>query len=233
MLGSFHEVSVHSDDLTSSLAFFHELGFAELETGHIWEHGYAVVSDGAIIIGLHQYTFDSPALTFVRPDLKNYVYALKRLHIPLAFQKLAEDEFNELGFADPSGIIITLLEARTHGPQLTERTPSLCGRFLEVSLGVDDVESAAQFWTQIGFDEVGSTHEPHPAQRLTREGFTVGLHQTHCPRVLSFIGNDLDARIAFLKTKGFTPRLGTPMGHGAVLTTPDGTKLLLFEEDWI
>jgi catechol 2,3-dioxygenase-like lactoylglutathione lyase family enzyme len=233
MLGNFHEVSVHSDDLVSSLAFYEQLGFAQLETGDVWEHSYAVVSDGLIVIGLHQHAFDSPALTFVRPDLKNYLYALKRAHIKLAFQKLADDEFNELGFADPSGIIITLLEARTHGPQFDDRRPSLCGRFLEVSLGVDDVESAARFWERIGFEVVGSSDAAHPAMRLCREGLNVGLHQTRCPRALSFIGNDLEARIEFLKTKGFMPDRHTPIGHGASLVGPEGTQLLLFEDDWI
>lgn len=233
MLGKFHEVSVKSDDLVGSLMFYEQLGFAQLETGDVWEHGYAVVSDGVVVIGLHQHDFDSPALTFVRPDLKNYLYALKRARIKLAFQKLADDEFNELGFADPSGIIITLLEARTHGPQLDERTSSLCGSFLEVSLGVDDVESAAQFWERIGFSEAGGGDTGHPAKRLVRGGLKVGLHQTRCPRALSFIGNDLDARLEFLETKGFTPRRGTPMGHGAGLVSPDGTRILLFEKDWI
>lgn len=233
MLGNFHEVSVKSDDLVSSLMFYEQLGFSQLETGDVWEHGYAVVSDGDIVIGLHQHDFDSPALTFVRPDLKNYAYALKRARIKPAFQKLADDEFNELGFADPSGIIITLLEARTHGPPPDERMPSLCGSFLEVSLGVDDVESAAQFWESIGFAVVGSSDAAHPAKRLARDGLSVGLHQTRCPRALSFIGNDLEGRMEFLETKGFTPRRGTPIGHGADLISPDGTRLLLFEADWI
>jgi len=233
MLGKFHEVSVHSDDLVSSLIFYEQLGFAQLETGDVWEHSYAVVSDGLVVIGLHQHDFDSPALTFVRPDLKTYLYALKRAQIKLAFQKLADNEFHELGFADPSGIIITLLEARTHGPQFDERRPSLCGRFLEVSLGVDDVEAAAKFWERIGFAVVGSSNEPYPAKRLSRDGLSVGLHQTRCPRALSFVGNDLEARIEFLKTKGFMPKRGTPMGHGARLIAPEGAQLFLFEEDWI
>lgn len=233
MLGVFHEVSVQCDDLVGSLVFYQELGFGQLETGDVWDHAYAVVSDGVIVIGLHQYAFDSPALTFVRPDLKNHLYALKRLRIKLAFQKLADDEFNELGFADPSGIILTLLEARTHGPQLDDRRSSLCGRFLEVSLGVDDVDSAAQFWERIGFEVIGSSSKPSPAKRLVRDELTVGLHQTRCPAALSFIGNDLEARTEFLETKGFTPHPGSPMGHGAGLNAPDGTQLFLFEEDWI
>jgi len=233
MLGNFHEISIHSDDIVASLAFYQALGFGELETGDVWEHAYAVVSDGTIIIGLHQHAFDSPALTFVRPELEHYVRALKRLHVKFAFQKLADDQFNEVGFADPSGIILTLLEARTHGPQIEQRTPSLCGPFLEVSLGVEDLAWATLFWENIGFELVGESTTPHPASRLRREALCVGLHQAVCPRSLSFLGNDLAARSAFLKAQGFSPRQGTPMGHGATMLAPDGTQLLLFEEDWI
>ncbi len=233
MLGNFHEVSVHSDDIVGSLAFYQALGFGELQTGDVWEHAYAVVSDGSITIGLHEHVFDSPALTFVRPELEAYVGALKRLRIKFAFQKLADDEFNEVGFTDPSGIILTLLEARTHRPQTEQRTPSLCGQFLEVSLGVEDLAEATFFWENIGFELVGESTQPHPTSRLQRETLRIGLHQARCPRSLSFLGNDLAARTEFLKAQGFTPRKGTPMGHGAVLTAPDGTQLLLFEEDWI
>ena len=233
MLGNFHEISVHSEDVMGSLTFYQALGFGELETGDVWEHAYAVVSDGSITIGLHQHAFDSPALTFVRPELEQYVRSLKKRKIEFAFEKLADDEFNEAGFADPSGIIITLLEAQTHRPPLEQHSRSLCGQFLEVSVSVDDLAWATLFWENIGFEVIGETSNPHPATRLRRETLSVGLHQARCPRSLCFLGNDLDARSEFLEAKGFTPRPGTPMGHGATLLTPDGTQLFLFEEDWI
>ena len=69
MLGKFLELSVHAPDILESLGFYKSIGFTELETGDVWPHGYAVVSDGDICIGLHDLVFDSPALTFVQQDL--------------------------------------------------------------------------------------------------------------------------------------------------------------------
>ena len=51
--GRFLELSVPTADILRSLAFYRELGFAELTTGDIRRHHYAVVTDGVIPIGLH------------------------------------------------------------------------------------------------------------------------------------------------------------------------------------
>ena len=69
MLGRFLEISVHAPNVLESLEFYQKLGFTQAQVGEAWAHPYAVVSDGRLFIGLHQYEFDSPSLTFVKPDL--------------------------------------------------------------------------------------------------------------------------------------------------------------------
>ena len=71
-LGRFLEVSVQTADVPESLNWYKMLGFAELTTGDMWSHKYAVVSDGVLCIGLHDREFDSPAITFVQPDLARH-----------------------------------------------------------------------------------------------------------------------------------------------------------------
>ena len=65
--------------MRASYEFYEGLGFKSVEVGEIWSHPYAVMSDGRVHLGLHAYRFDSPALTFVRPDLATYCRGLKRL----------------------------------------------------------------------------------------------------------------------------------------------------------
>ena len=68
-LGRYLEFSVRTPDILSSLGFYKELGFSELEIGDVWSHKYAVVTDGVLCIGLHDREFDAPTITYVHHDL--------------------------------------------------------------------------------------------------------------------------------------------------------------------
>ena len=147
MLGRFLEVSIHAPDVAAWLAFYESLGCVQLPVGDTWKHAYGVVSDGRIVLGLHARPFDSPALTFVRPGLSAHAPRLRELGVELEFAKLGEEQFHELGFTDPDGQMITLLEARTWSPsgQVLERADSLLGHFEEVALPVTDRERTRAF----------------------------------------------------------------------------------------
>ena len=55
MLGKFLEISIHAPDIKASYEFYEGLGFRSVDVGEIWSHPYAVLSDGAIFLGLHAY----------------------------------------------------------------------------------------------------------------------------------------------------------------------------------
>ncbi len=110
VLGNFLELSVHTPDIKQSVEFYETLGFRHASVGEIWTHLYAVLTDGRLFIGLHQYEFASPSLTYVRPDLATHVRLLDERGVQFEFRKLGEDDFHEAGFLDPSKLMITLLE---------------------------------------------------------------------------------------------------------------------------
>ncbi len=120
MLGRFLEMSVHAPNVLESLEFYQKLGFTQAQVGETWSHPYAVVTDGRLFIGLHQYEFDSPSLTFVKPELSRHIDTLEGFGIEFAFRKLGNDVFNEAGFHDPDRVMVTLLEARTFSPPTRE-----------------------------------------------------------------------------------------------------------------
>ena len=97
MIGRFLELSVQTDDILASVEFYERLGFRQLQVGETWSHPYAVLSDGRIPIGLHRYEFESPALTFVLPELATKLPHIERQGISFKFRKLGADEFNEAG----------------------------------------------------------------------------------------------------------------------------------------
>ena len=63
--------------------------------------------------------------------------------------QLGEDSFNELGFVDSDGHLITMLEARTFHASEEAENDSFCGSWFELTLPVRDALRAARFWAPI------------------------------------------------------------------------------------
>lgn len=234
MLGQFLEYSAAAQPLADSFEFFETLGFASLPVGDLLPHPYVVLHDGSLAVGLHDRPQDGPELTFVRPDLRDYVRPLRRLGIEVTHERLRENEFNSLGFRDPGGQAVALIEARTFPPG--ERRPqavAVCGTLVEISLPAADLGESLRFWEALGLKSVASGELPHRWQRLSGRGVTIGLHETHCRPGLTYRCSDLGARVEYLRAKGLAPRAGNPLADraqtAATLAAPDGTVLYLVE----
>ena len=89
--------------------------------------------------GLHQRRFASPALTFVHAGVAGFAAELEARGIALETRHTSEDSFNEIGFRDPDGQSVIVLEARTYSPATrgADET-SLCGYFVEFSMPVGE-----------------------------------------------------------------------------------------------
>ncbi len=237
-LGRFLELSVHAPDVLASLEFCIGLGFTPAEVGATWPHPYAVATDGRMTFGLHQSEFASPALTFVLPELRRGVEALDKSGIEFAFTRLGDSVFNEAGFADPDGHMITLLEARTYSPvSLPPGQTSRLGWFEEVMLPVANLDIAQAFWERLGFIALERLEQPWPQVSLTSD--TLNLSLVQAPGLggptLLFTAADMAARIDALKDAGheFEKRLpaGLTVGADALLKSREGSRLLLMTRD--
>jgi hypothetical protein len=238
MLGRFLEVSVDAPDVLESLEFYRRLGFSEATVGETWTHPYAVVTDGRLSIGLHRYEFASPALTFARRDLRPHLARLEALGIEPAFQKLGEHEFNEIGFADPGGQMVTLVEARTFSPPDRGRNEtSLCGYFAEFGVPQTNPGAAVGFWEALGFVAAEETSEPFVRISLTSDHLDVGLYRrADFPRpVLLFADSDLPSRLARIRAQGLEPETRLPGALDprtcAMFVAPEGTQLVLMAHE--
>jgi hypothetical protein len=149
MLKKYLEFSVYTPDILASLGFYKALGFAELDTNDVWTHRYAVVSDDDICIGLHDRVFDAPTLTFVQEDLARHARSMSDHGFNFSFLKIDEDVFNELGFVDRDGYMISMLEAKTFSPAADDLDDSLCGSWFELTLPVRDAMNAGLFWAPL------------------------------------------------------------------------------------
>jgi catechol 2,3-dioxygenase-like lactoylglutathione lyase family enzyme len=235
-LGRFLEVSVRTADVPESLNWYKMLGFKELETGDMWTHRYAVVSDGVLCIGLHDREFDSPAITFVQPDLARHARSRADHGFNFSFMRLGEESFNEIGVTDRDGHLITMVEARTFHGDDEDDNDSVCGTWFELTLPVRDAMRSAHFWGPVAGNILSMREEPTMHMRFDAGGIALGLSESialeqpslcfkcHDEEVLQSLASaqDLGAR----KFPGFE-------GAFLVLVAPEGTPLFVFKEDFL
>ncbi|HET7922325.1 MAG TPA: hypothetical protein VFM15_06185 [Gammaproteobacteria bacterium] len=232
MLGEFLEISIATTDILAAIRFYERLGFRQAPVGEIWQHPYAVLSDGRIALGLHKYSFPSPALTFVLPELRAQLDAFEQAGIAFAFRKLAENEFNEAGFYSPDRQMVTLLEARTYSP-LHDAGASGCGYFLEYRMPSSDCTVGCGFWETLGL--VTTAVQARPAQaQLARSGLNLGLHERGGVPQLVFVNEQPAALTALLDARDI-PFRQEPDYDGApsvCIAAPDGLVLRVRERDY-
>jgi hypothetical protein len=234
MLGQFLEYSAAARPLAPSFEFYRSLGFASIPVGDTLPDPYLVFYDGRIAVGLHDREQAGGRLTFVRPRLRDYVRALRRAGVELAYQHLADSEFHSVGFIDPAGQEVELIEARTFPPgDWDPQNVAACGTFFELTLPAESLDLSTRFWQALGFAPLAAGDVPHRWQRLRGFGVDIGLHETHCTAGLSFRCLDVAARSEYLRAKGARLRAGTPLAdsaqQSATVTAPEGTVLYLFE----
>ncbi|HXY76667.1 MAG TPA: hypothetical protein VEH54_07135 [Steroidobacteraceae bacterium] len=235
LLGSFHEFSVTAEDVRAAVEFYERLGFTQATTTDAFGHLYGVLTDGRLYIGLHQRQGQSPILTFVRPGVARCIPAFEAAGVRLTRRETGEDVFNEIGFDDPFGHAVAVLEARTYSPvgRGTAET-SLCGEFAEVSLPVADFAAAQAFWEQLGFVAVGEVDAPYPHLPLISDRLNISFHRLRvCERpMLVFRDPEMHARIARLRELDLVSpgASGAPPGT-VLLESPEGTPILLVTAD--
>jgi catechol 2,3-dioxygenase-like lactoylglutathione lyase family enzyme len=233
MLGRFLEVSVHAPDVPASLEYYESLGFIQARTGDTWSHPYAVLTDGRLHIGLHGLALESPTMTWVHPGLAQHATALAALGIEFAFARLDEDALHEVGFADPSGQVIRIIEARTYSPPARVAAPtSKLGYFEEIGLPTPNLARSAAFWDALGFVAFDPICAPFAKVVAAHRDLNVCLYDTDLRRpVLTFSDPAMPERIADLRDNGYRLLDRLPRGmdtrENALLEAPEGTWLLL------
>jgi len=235
-IGRFLELSVHTPDILESLNFYKSLGFVELEINDVWTHKYAVISDGEINVGLHSREFDSPAIAFVQPDLAKHAVAMADRGFDFTVMQLSDEVFNELGFADRDGHMITMLEARTFNASEDVDQNSVLGSFFELALPVREALQAARFWAPIAPALLDMREEPTMHMRFDADGVSLGLSESIALNTpsLCFKCPDRKGLKAHLRQLGITYQK-FPGFEGAfvAIQAPEGTSLFVFDEDFL
>jgi catechol 2,3-dioxygenase-like lactoylglutathione lyase family enzyme len=234
VLGKFHEISIETADIADSVSFYERLGFSQCGTTDTWTHPYGVMTDGRLYIGLHQFKFPSPTLTYVHPGVAGHSHVIEKLGIEIAWKRVSDEAFNEFGFLDPSGQTVRVQEAPTHFASDRGRgETSLCGDFAEYSLPSPDFETMRAFWEPLGFVALGETEAPYVRMSMTSDHIDLAVHR---PRTLDqpmlvFAAPDMGERIERLRSLDVAMSDELPRGldprSAALFRAPEGTTLLL------
>jgi catechol 2,3-dioxygenase-like lactoylglutathione lyase family enzyme len=234
VLGKFHEISLQTADIAASVAFYERLGFSHCGTTDTWQHPYGVMTDGRLYIGLHQFKFPSPTITYVQPDVAQHVHGFEKLGVEIAWKRVGEDAFNEFGFLDPSGQAVRVQEAPTHFSSERDRgESSLCGDFAEFSMPAPEFEPMREFWEKLGFVALTETDVPYVRMSMTSDYLDLAVHRARTldQPMLVFAAADMGERIDRLRSADVTMSEALPRGldprHSALLHAPEGTALLL------
>ena len=234
MLGKFHEISVETADISESVAFYERLGFSHCGTTDTWPHPYGVMTDGKLFIGLHQFKFPSPVITYVHPGVAHHSAVIEKQGVEIAWKRVGDDSFNEFGFLDPSGQPVRVQEASTHFSSNAEHgETSLCGDFAEFSMASADFAAMRQFWEPLGFVALGESDVPYLRMSMTSDHIDLAVHRprTLDQAMLVFATSDMGERIERLKALGVDLAEDLPRGldprQNALLRAPEGTALLL------
>ena len=236
MLGKFLEFSVHAPDIIESLAFYKTLGFSELESGDVWPHKYAVVSDGELCIGLHDRDFEEPAITFVQRDLAKHARAMSDHGFDFNLLKIDTDVFNELGFRDLDGHMISMIEARTFSPPVEDVENSMCGEWFELSLPAKDAMRSGRFWAPLAPVMIELREEPAAHLRFDAAGMPLGLSEHNALKTPSpcFVCDDLSSVLSDVERHGLNIDTNPRYESSFVsIQAPEGTILYIFEFDFL
>ena len=235
-LGRYLEFSLYTPNILESLGFYKALGFNELEIGDVWPHKYAVLTDGALCIGLHDQHFEGPSLTFVQQDLAKHVRSMTDHGFDFRVVQLDEDAFNELGLDDRDGHRVTMLEARTFTGGDEFDADSSCGTWFELSLPCRDAVRNARFWASVAPVMLEFREEPTTHMRFDAGGAAVGLSESIALETpsLCFRCQDKQTLLDLIERHGLEHQK-FPGYEGAFvsITAPEGTMLFAFDQDFL
>lgn len=240
-LGSFVEFDLAVTEVQAAQAFYEKLGFKAVAAAKA-DHPVAAVTDGNVVLTLHQAEFVSPTITYYGADLAAGMSLLQENGAAATILKKKNGAVTEVEFTGPGGQRVVLkseapvarpgvgFEMMTPaGPAGKGKHYSKIGVFGEFSMAVKERAAAAAFWQKLGFQKMHESDIPYPWGIYSDSVTVLGLHQTTEFRetALSFFSKDSQDRILKLKGEGFTFVIEMDPTN-AVMQSPDGQMIFVF-----
>jgi len=237
MLGRFLELSLATADIAASVDFYERLGFTQLPCNDAWPHAYCALTDGRLCLGLHRYESPATSLCFVHSGLLAHADRLETGGLRSSERHLGFEEFHHVRYAAPDGQTLTLLEARTCSPPAPRAAPP-CGWWSAWSVPSRDFAASAAYWERLDFIAHEVEALPIEHQPLSTDHLNLALHRPEDLRwpALVFASDRMEEIVSGLQAREFDTRRGLPAGLeprcNGLLAAPEGTRLLLLQDDY-
>ncbi len=237
-LGRSVEFSLSVKNANQALEFYQGLGFRETASAPA-PHPVKTVTDGSIVIALHQASFPSPSVTFFGAKPKEILKILKnaKIHSEMKFDE--RGDIKSVEFVDLNGLrIVARSDAgiEREGVQFEmmslagdNKEYSKCGMFGEFAVSTKSRDATFDFYKNFSFVRNHESNSPHP-WGIYVNGITVlGVHQSNDVQTpaLTFFAKNSAERIARLKSEGFD-FLQELDPKNAILQSPDGQLIFIF-----
>ena len=210
MLGKFHEISVETEDIADSVAFYERLGFSHCGTTDTWQHPYGVMTDGKLFLGLHQFKFPSPTLTYVHANVAQHCACHREAGHRHRVEARRRRRFQRIRL--PRSLRTAGASAGSAHAFLRRRASATMARCAATSPSSAcpprEFQPMREFWEPLGFVALDETEAPYLRMSMTSDHLDLAVHR---PRTLDapmlvFAAADMGERIERLRALGWRCR---------------------------
>lgn len=235
-LGNAVQIIINAESLENSVQFYQELGFSKVAEKKD-ENKWVQLTDGQILILLNQDKTNYTGLAYYSNDIEERVAKLEEAGIEFDAKLKKDGSLYLAVLNEPNGITLSLMNYDSAKIYKPDGHPlSKCGKFGEISIESNDLNSSSVFWEKLGFE---ISHRSEAFVTLKDGLMTVGIygpgvcnHLFRNPSI-TYFEPDMSERIEKLKQEGknFSQELPDKDGivSDAILESPEGTYLFLFK----
>jgi hypothetical protein len=222
-------VVLPSRDFSTYSKFLHTFGFHTLDS----LSDICRLTDGQIFTTLMK--TDEPEKVFLAlfTDHINDIEAKLSWMKDVNVFRNNDSSITEIDVKAPGGVML-FLHPSSQTIREPERIPNKrCGAFIEFSVSVPNVDSAANFWKLFGFDITYKGNDPLPLVRVSDGEFTIGLHQDpYTEPGLQYGSEEAIGQIAAIRKSGIEPITTMQNKKGDTVTAsfqaPEGLIINIF-----
>lgn len=241
-LGEFVEFSLSVKDVNAAQKYYESLGFKSTVAAKA-DHPASAVTDGNIVLALHQAEFQSPTLTYYGSAIDQCMQALRENGVATKELRRANGKVTEAEFIDLNGQRVVLKaekpprDFKFEFPDLMNPSAaknsgkhfSRGGMFGEFAIPVKDRPASAAFWQKLGFRTMHESDSPYPWGIYSDDLTVFGFHQTSEFKsgAITFFSKNSAERIAALKKEGFEFIVDIDKNN-SILKSPDGQMIYVF-----
>ena len=232
-LGDGIQITVGTDSIVKSFPFYEALGFTKVAK-NAESYNWLLLSDGLIKLLLHQDKFTG--IGYFADDMDKRTLEMRTNGFKFLSYKLKLNQFYEV-FKDKNNLHVSLIKQNVSGMFKPEgKSHSNCGKFREIRIITEDIDSSVEFWAKLGFEKIKEDKDSKKfaavEDGLMRIAFYLPglLKYDFAAHAITYSSKTINQKIINLKSSGinFNNEIKDSTGKivEAVAVSPEGQTFL-------